>query len=424
VFVVAVLIVAGVTLWYWSGHLPLDRALLIALSVLVVACPCALGLAAPLAASLGLAQALRHGCLVRGGVVLEALARVRLVALDKTGTLTSGTARVTGCECEPEVSDAELLARAASLELGSEHPLARAITAAAGARRLPTSPATMVRAIPGHGVLGVVRGQETAVGRASCMRQLEWTLSPSLANRAPEAEATGHTVVYVGWAGRVRGILLLADTLRPEARATMARLQRLGLPAMLLTGDLPAAARQAAAASGMQAYHAGLGPEDKQALLARYTRTHGAIAMVGDGLNDGPVLASAAVGIAVGTATDLARETADVVLPADGLARLPWLVELARRTQRTILTNLAFAFGYNLIALAAAVAGLLQPVLAAGLMAGSSLLVVLRSLRLDRRSRDQASYSEQGERAQRAGLALRPQPSDFTARGEFDADLS
>jgi Cu2+-exporting ATPase len=216
------------------------------------------------------------------------------------------------------------------------------------------------------------------------MEQLGWPLLPSLANRARQAEATGGTVVYVGWAGRVRGTLLLSDALRSEARATITQLQRLGLPAILLTGDLPVAAQQAAAACGMQAYHAGLAPQDKQALLARYTRTHGAIAMVGDGLNDGPVLASAAVGIAVGTATDLARETADVVLPRDGLTRLPWLVELARRTQRTILTNLAFAFGYNLIALAAAVAGLLQPVLAAGLMAGSSLLIVLRSLRLDR----------------------------------------
>jgi Cu2+-exporting ATPase len=390
-FVVAVLIVAGVTLWYWSGHLPLDRALLIALSVLVVACPCALGLAAPLATSLGLAQALHQGCLVRGGVVLEALARIRLVALDKTGTLTNGMAQVTGHACEPGVSGAELLAHAASLELGSEHPLARAIVAAAEDYRLAPSPATHVRAVPGHGVLGVIRGQEAAAGRASLIGQLGWPLSPTLAHRARKAEGTGHTVVYVGWAGRVRGVLQLSDSLRPEARTTIAQLQRLGLPAMLLTGDLPAAAQQAAAASGIQTYHAGLAPEDKQALLARYTRSHGAIAMVGDGLNDGPVLASAAVGIAVGTATDLARETADVVLPPDGLTRLPWLVELARRTHRTILTNLAFAFGYNLIALAAAVAGLLQPVLAAGLMAGSSLLIVLRSLRLDRRHGEHVS---------------------------------
>jgi Cu2+-exporting ATPase len=397
-FVMAVLIVAGMTLWYWSAHLPLDRALLVALSVLVVACPCALGLAAPLATSLGLAQALRRGCLVRGGVVLEALAHIRLVALDKTGTLTTGTAQVAGHECEPDVTGAELLIRAASLEQGSEHPLARAIVAAARELRVALSPAIRVRALPGHGVVGVVLGQNTAVGRAACMRQLDWALSPTLANRALEAETTGHTVVYVGWAGRVRGILLLSDTLRPEARETIAQLRRLGLPAVLLTGDLPAVARQTAVASGMQAYHAGLGPEDKQALLARYTRTHGAMAMVGDGLNDGPVLASAAVGIAVGTATDLARETADVVLPVGGLARLPWLVELARRTHRTILTNLAWAFGYNLIALAAAVSGLLQPVLAAGLMAGSSLLIVVRSLRLDYR------YGDSSAMPSRAGV--------------------
>lgn len=389
VFVPAVLLLALVTIWYWSRHAPFERALLTGLAVLVVACPCALGLAAPIATSLGLARALRSRCLVRGGAVLESLARIRMVALDKTGTLTRGCARIVACECEPGVADSELHQRAASLELGSEHPLARVIVAAARERGLPLQPATGARAIPGHGMIGDVLGEPTAVGRLTCMAELRWEISPALTLRAQAAEATGHTLVYVGWAGCVRGLLMLSDTPLPEARETVAALHRHGLRTVLLTGDLSAVARQAADATGIAEYHAGLSPEEKQALLAGYMQAHGAVAMVGDGLNDGPVLASATVGVAVGSATDLARESADVVLPLGGLAQLPPLLDLARRVRKMILTNLAWAFGYNTIALGLAIGGWLQPVLAAGLMAGSSLLIVIRSLRLDG-ARDEA----------------------------------
>lgn len=383
-FVPAVLVLATVTLGYWSLRLPFGEALLIALAVLVVACPCALGLAAPLANSLGLAEALRGGCLVRGGTVLEALARVRMIAFDKTGTLTTGEARLTACRVESDVPADELLRRAAALEQGSEHPLARAVVDAARARKLPLPPASQVRTIPGHGVIGRVAGRNTAIGHARLSQVAGMAISPRLARLARQTEARGCTIAYVGWLDRVRGILMFTDALRPDAAATVAALHRLGLSTLLLTGDAPAVARGAAHAAGIANCFAGLTPAEKQAQLLREAAVHGAVAMVGDGLNDGPVLASATVGVAVGSATDLARETADVVLPAGELARLPWLITLARQVRRRIAGNLAWAFGYNLVALGLAASGLLQPLVAAALMAGSSLLIVLRSLHLDR----------------------------------------
>jgi P-type Cu2+ transporter len=221
------------------------------------------------------------------------------------------------------------------------------------------------------------------------MRELGWVLPPALLQRADVMAASGHSVVFVGWrenaaVGRARAALSFDDTPLPEARATVDALRGLGLQVMLLSGDHAGAAGRVAATVGTDDWQAGLLPEAKRAALDQYRARHGAVAMVGDGLNDGPGLAWADVGIAVGTATDLARETADLVLPVNGLWLLPWVVGRARAVRSTILTNLAWAFGYNLVALTCAVLGLLQPILAAAVMAGSSLLVVLNSLRLER----------------------------------------
>ena len=207
---------------------------------------------------------------------------------------------------------------------------------------------------------------------------------PALAERARSREASGHSVVYVGWGERVHAVLSLDDSPLPEAQATIAALRERGLDVTLLTGDLAPAAERIAAMVGIKAVQAGLSPEAKRVALDRLRHDHGLVAMVGDGLNDGPVLAAADVGIAVGSATDLARETAALVLPADGLWMLPWVVDVARAVRRTILTNLMWAFGYNLVALTFAALGLLQPILAAAVMAGSSILVVVNSLRLER----------------------------------------
>src|SRR5262245_9609136 len=371
---------------FWARHLPFDRALLIGLAVLVVACPCAVGLAAPMATSLGIGRLARHGCLVRDPAALEALARLRLVAFDKTGTLTSGQPRVVAIDRDSNDSNTnEVLARAAGLERHSEHGLARAVVAAAAARGLEPVATRAVRVVAGRGIRGVAEGQGVAAGSAALMQELGWILAPTLAMRGRWREVVGHSVIYVGWGGRVRAVLSLDDTPRPDARATVEALRQRGIGAALLTGDLPAAAQRIAAVVGIAGHdvEAGLLPEAKCAALAR-RRQDGAVAMVGDGLNDGPVLAAADVGIAVGSATDLARETAAVVLPPDGLRLLPWAIDVARAVRATILTNLAWAFGYNFVAVGLAMAGLLQPVLAAAVMAGSSILVVLNSLRLER----------------------------------------
>jgi Cu2+-exporting ATPase len=387
-FVPIVLALAAITLIYWVHRLPLDEAMLAALSVLVVACPCAVGLAAPMAHSLAIGQLARHGCLVRSPGALEALAGTHLIAFDKTGTLTLGRPRLVDVASEG-VGDDEVLARLAGLERHSEHGLARAIALAASVRGLDPIAAEEVQILPGRGLRGMVHGEAVAAGSAALMHELGWVLPPALCGRAELMAASGHSVVFVGWsenalAGRARAALSFDDTPLPEARATVEALGALGLRVVLLSGDHAGAAARVAAAVCTDDWQAGLLPEAKRAALDQYRARHGAVAMVGDGLNDGPGLAWADVGIAVGSATDLARETADLVLPVGGLWLLPWVVGRARAVRSTILANLAWAFGYNLVALTCAVLGLLQPILAAAVMAGSSLLVVLNSLRLER----------------------------------------
>jgi P-type Cu2+ transporter len=387
-FVPIVLALAGMTLVYWAHRLPFDQAMLIALSVLVVACPCAVGLAAPMAHSLGIGQLARQGCLVRSPGALEALAGTRLIAFDKTGTLTMGRPHLVDLVCDG-VGEDEVLARLAGLERHSEHGLGRAIVLAAITRGLDPIATEDVQIVPGRGLRGMVHGELVAAGSAALMNDLSWQLPPALVRRADVMAASGHSVVFIGWgkndgAGRARAALSFDDTPLPEAQSTVDALRGLGLQVMLLTGDHAGAAARVAATVGVDGWEAGLLPEFKRIALAQYRARHGAVAMVGDGLNDGPGLAWADVGIAVGSATDLARETADLVLPADGLWMLPWVVRRARAVRSIILTNLAWAFGYNLIALTCAALGLLQPILAAAVMAGSSLLVVLNSLRLER----------------------------------------
>jgi Cu2+-exporting ATPase len=383
VFVPMVLALAGVTALYWAQRMAFDRALLVGLAVLVVACPCAVGLAAPLATALGIARLAQRGCLVRDAAALELLARARLLAFDKTGTLTSGSPRLAGGDGAGVGGD-EVLARAAGLELGSEHGVARAIAAAAAARGLAPIVARHVRIVPGRGIRGSADGEEVAAGNAALMSELGWPLPPGLAERGRSLAADGHSVVYVGWGERVRAVLWFDDTTLPEARPTIDALRRLGVRASLLTGDLVPVAERVAAAVGVEDWQAGLSPEAKRDALDRRRQSCGVVAMVGDGLNDAPALAGADVGIAVGSGTDLARTAADLVLPVAGLWLLPWVVGLARAVHRTILANLCWAFGYNVIALALAALGLLQPILAAAIMAGSSLLVIVNSLRLER----------------------------------------
>ena len=382
-FVPAVLVLAGATMLLWSRWMSVDQALLIGLSVLVVACPCGLGLAAALATSLGIGRLVQQGCLVRGGHIVEALATVRVIAFDKTGTLTSGATHVTGVDTDGTQAD-EVLRLAAGLERSSEHPLARAIVAAAMARGIRPAVTQGTRAVPGRGILGHSAGRPVAAGSSIFMAELGWECSPNLTRSARALEAAGAQVVYVGWAGRVHGVLALGDAVLPEAQSAVHALRQRGLTTVLLTGDGAEVAHRIGDKLGVDACEAGLSPEEKRTALGRWRERRGRVAMVGDGLNDGPVLAAADVGIAVGSATDLARETAAIVLPECGLRLLPWVVGLSWAVRGTIMTNLLWAFAYNSIGLALAVFGRLQPVIAALLMAGSSLLVVLNSLRLER----------------------------------------
>jgi heavy metal translocating P-type ATPase len=419
VFVPIILMLGVGASVYWAQRLPLDRALLIGLAVLVVACPCAVGLAAPMATSLGIGRLARRGCLVRDPAALEALARVRLIAFDKTGTLTSGETRVVAIDTDGTSADV-VFAHAAGLERHSEHGLARAVVAAAAARGLEQVASRDVRVVPGRGIRGNSDGQTMAAGSAILMRELGWRLATGLAERGRLREATGHSVMYVGWGEGVRAVLSLDDTPLPEARATVEALRRRKVRVILLTGDLPAAAQRIAAAVGIESddIEAGLLPAAKRAALERRRRNHGMVAMVGDGLNDAPVLAGADVGIAVGSATDLAREAAAVVLPPGGLWMLPWVIDVARAVRATILTNLAWAFGYNLIAVGLAMAGVLQPVLAAAVMAGSSILVVLNSLRLERLPEPAASPIPEQCSAPAAQSAPAPRSTAVPVDGE------
>jgi P-type Cu2+ transporter len=245
--------------------------------------------------------------------------------------------------------------------------------AAATQRGIPLAPARPARAVPGCGIFGDADGHPVAAGSGTWLGEIGWQVPAELARRARGLEAAGNSVIHIGWAGQVRGVLALGDALLPEARATVQALRRLGMQTLLLTGDRAEIADRIATEIGVDGCEAGLSPEAKRAFLERWRGRGGTVAMVGDGLNDGPVLA-----------TDLARETASIVLPQGGLRLLPWVIELSWAVRRTILTNLLWAFGYNAIGLALAVSGHLQPVLAAVLMAGSSLLVVLNSLRLER----------------------------------------
>lgn len=379
VFIPGVLLLALATAWFWYGRGGVDAALLAGLAVLVVACPCSLGLAAPLANALVIGQAAQRGILIRNGGVFEQLAGLRGIAFDKTGTLTQHALHFNGLQLDG-ASEAEALRRARMLALGSDHPVARAVLAIAGSKAL--APASDLQARAGAGLVGDIDGERCALGSADFMAAFGWPIAPALAG----GNHDGATSAFVGWNGRARARLSFVAAPVAGAAEVIAALHARGLATLLLSGDGACAVERLAIRLGIGQWHARLLPEDKVRLLRDWRARHGLIAMVGDGQNDGPVLAAAAVGIAVGGATDLARESADVVLPQAGLVLLPWLLREADHVRRSVRANLLWAFGYNAVALALAVSGLLQPVLAAALMAGSSLLVVTRSWLAHRRA--------------------------------------
>ena len=383
VFVPVVILIAVATLGAWLGAgFPVEAAFTAAVAVLIIACPCALGLATPTALLVGTGRGAQLGVLITGPEVLESTRRVDTIVLDKTGTVTTGRMSLDGVHPADGVDEAELLRLAGALEHASQHPIARAIADEAGHRfgALPVPESFADHA--GRGVQGVVDGHLVLVGRAALLAEWALDLDDALAASAALAEDEGRTPVYVAWDGRVRGVLTVADAVKPTSADAVARLRRLGLTPILLTGDNETVARRVAAEVGIDEVIAQVMPADKVAVVERLQREGHRVAMVGDGVNDAAALAQADLGIAMGTGSDVAIEASDITLVRGDLLAAVDAIRLARRTLGTIKVNLFWAFGYNVAAIPLAALGLLNPMLAGAAMAFSSVFVVGNSLRL------------------------------------------
>ena len=386
VFVPCVIAVAVATLGFWLGAgLPAASAWSAAVAVLVVACPCALGLATPTALLAAVGRGAELGILVRSAQAIETAGRIRTVALDKTGTLTTGTMTVLDVITDG-TGDEEALRLAGAVEDASEHPVGQAVARFAAARLGALPRAESFTALPGAGVRGTVGGREITVGSPDLFTRLSLAVPGSLSQAAGTAEQSGRTAVLAGWDGRARAAFVVADQVKPHAAEAVVRLRRLGIRPLLVTGDNSRAARSVAAGLGIPAPDvlAAVTPEGKVAAV-RELQAHGtAVALVGDGINDAAALAQADLGIAVGTGTDAAIGAADLTLAGGDPLSIAAAVELARATISVIRANLAWASGYNLAAIPLAALGYLNPLFAGVAMSASSLIVVGNSLRLRR----------------------------------------
>jgi P-type Cu+ transporter len=388
--VVMALAFATAVLWYFIGPEPaISHALVAGISVLIIACPCAMGLATPVSVLVGSGRAAELGVLFRRGDALQNLAATTIVAFDKTGTLTLGQPRLTNIWPAPGVDPNHALAIAAAAEAGSEHPLARAIIDEANARALPLARAKDGQALPGLGFSAVVEGQTVLIGNASAMQAQGIDLNV-LAATADQAASEGKTPIFVAENHRLAGLIAVADPIRPSAPGAIAALQAMGIKTVMISGDTPRTANAVATRLGISDVIAGVLPAGKVTALQQLAQT-GKLAFVGDGINDAPALAAADVGIAMGGGSDLAIEAAEVVMMQSDPSRVADAIHLSRATLRNIRQNLFWAFGYNvlLIPVAAGVlyplnGMLLSPVLASAAMALSSVFVVTNALRLAR----------------------------------------
>ena len=411
-FVPAVLALAGLTFVGWLAFGPepaLGHALVAAIAVLIIACPCAMGLATPTSVLVGTGRAAERGVLFRHGRALQALQDVKVVAFDKTGTLTEGRPRLTDVIASPGWSEGDVLAWAAAVEAHSEHPIGRAIVEAARARGLGRG-AEAVETEPGYGLSGRVGGRDVAVGARRFMARLAVPVD-SLDPEADRLSDQGRTPVYVAVDGQVAGLITVSDPIKPEARAIVEAMRARGLVAAMLTGDGRVTADGVAKLVGIDAIAADLLPGGKVEAIRALRAAHGPVAFVGDGINDAPALAEADVGIALGTGTDIAVESADVVLMSGALTGVAEALSLSRAVIRNIRQNLFWAFAYNaaLIPVAAGVLTLaggpmLSPILGAGAMALSSVFVVGNALRLRRAGEPVAGLQD-------AGATLQPRPA-------------
>ncbi|MEY4371527.1 MAG: hypothetical protein RL219_296 [Actinomycetota bacterium] len=381
--VVIVLSLATLAMWWIIDGTATD-AFTAAVSVLIIACPCALGLATPTALLVGTGRGAQLGVLIRGPEVLENTRTIDTIVLDKTGTVTTGNMSVHDVVAASGIHVDDLLATAGSAESGSEHPIARAITDAARHRFGTVATPDTFESVAGLGVFAHAAGRAVTIGRPEWMREQGAEIPNDLAAQVLEAQNAGRTVVAVAWDGAMRGFVVVADSVKPTSAEAVVALRDLGLEPVLLTGDNEATARSVATEVGIERVIANVMPSDKVAVVAQLQRDGHVVAMVGDGVNDAAALAQADLGISMGTGTDAAIEASDLTLVSGDLRAAATAVHLSRRTLAVIKSNLFWAFAYNVAAIPLAIAGLLSPVIAGFAMAGSSVFVVTNSLRLRR----------------------------------------
>ncbi len=394
IFVPTVLAVAFVTflVWYFAGPEPrLAYAIVNAVAVLIIACPCALGLATPMAIMVGVGRGAQAGVLVKNAEALELLGRVTHLVVDKTGTLTEGKPRLTDVLPAGDLGDTALLGLAASLERSSEHPLAAAVVRGAAEKRLPLQEVADFRSVPGGGVAGSIGGKTVLVGKPKFLEGEGVVLDAALRERAAVLESGGKTVLFAARDGKPAGLLAVADPIKDSTLEAIALLRELGVKLVMATGDNRRTAEAVARQLGLDQFEAEVGPADKIRKVNALKHSGGVVAMAGDGVNDAPALAAADVGIAMGTGTDVAMESAGITLVQGDLRGIAKSIRLSRATMRNIRQNLFFAFAYNTVGIPIA-AGvlypffgvLLSPIIAGAAMSLSSVSVIANALRLRR----------------------------------------